>query len=239
MLRTLTTAALAATALFALAPSASAQEATQDAVAGWGNWSFAAGVGSDNRSKDASKSDGEAFVWGQAEWSSASGMFYVAPGLETIKSSGGSDLEFEGVFGARPQVAGFDLDLNAAYKHQIDSDPGYDDTAWEFTADVSRSVGPASARVRLQHSPDGTGSTEAWTWAALRLGWDFTDKMTVNAEVGRREQDNSIDYTGGNVGMTYALTRNLELDVRYHATDAPIRTEQYADAIVAGLSVAF
>ena len=44
---------------------------------------------------------------------------------------------------------------------------------------------------------------------------------------------------GGNVGVTYALTRNLELDVRYHATDANVRTEQYADAVVAGLSIAF
>jgi len=235
MLRTLTTAAVAATALLACASGAAAQDAAPD----YGNWSFAFGAATDNRSKDASKSDGEAFVWGQAEWSSASGLFYVAPGLETIKSSGGSELEFETTLGARPQFAGFDLDLNAAYKHQIDSNPGYDDTAWEFTADVKRSIGPASARVRLQHSPDGTGSTEAWTWVAARVGWDFSSKLTADAEIGRREQDNSLDYTGWNAGLTYALTRNLEADLRYYATDADVPGEQYADALVAGISVAF
>jgi opacity protein-like surface antigen len=235
MLRTLTTAAVAATALLACASGAAAQDAASD----YGNWSFAFGTATDNRSKDASKSDGEAFVWGQAEWSSASGLFYVAPGLETIKSSGGSNLEFETTLGARPQVAGFDLDLNAAYKHQIDSNPGYDDTAWEFTADVKRSIGPASGRVRLQHSPDGTGSTEAWTWVEARLGWAFTDKLEGAASIGRREQDNSLDYTGWNAGFTYALTRNLEADLRYHATDADVPGEQYADALVAGISVAF
>lgn len=202
-------------------------------------WSFAAGVASDNRSKDASKSDGDPFIWGQAEWESADGLFYAGSAFETIKSSGGSELELEVAAGVRPTLAGFDLDLNAAYKHQVESDPGVDDTAWEFTADASRSIGPASARVRLQHSPDGTGSTEAWTWVSARVGWDFTDKLTVNAEVGRREQDESLDYTGGNVGLTYALTRDLELDLRYHATDAPVRTEQYADALVAGITIAF
>jgi opacity protein-like surface antigen len=235
MLRTLTTAAVTATALLACATSATAQDAAPD----YGNWTFAFGAATDNRSKDASKSNGEAFVWGQAEWSSASGLFYVAPGLETIKSSGGSELEFETTLGARPQVAGFDLDLNAAYKHQVDSNPGYDDTAWEFTADVKRSIGPASGRVRLQHSPDGTGSTEAWTWVEARLGWAFTDKLEGTASIGRREQDNSLDYTGWNAGFTYALTRNLEADVRYHATDADVPGEQYADALVAGISVAF
>jgi opacity protein-like surface antigen len=235
MLRTLTTAAVAATALLACASGAAAQ----DAASAYGNWSFAFGAATDNRSKDASKSNGEAFVWGQAEWSSASGLFYVAPGLETIKSSGGSNLEFETTLGARPQFAGFDLDLNAAYKHQIDSNPGYDDNAWEFTADVKRSIGPASGRVRLQHSPDGTGSTEAWTWVEARLGWAFTDKLEGAASIGRREQDNSLDYTGWNAGFTYALTRNLEADLRYHATDADVPGEQYADALVAGISVAF
>ena len=28
--------------------------------------------------------------------------------------------------------------------------PGSDDEAWEFTADVKRSIGPGSARLRLQ-----------------------------------------------------------------------------------------
>ena len=64
MIRTLTTAA-AATALFACAqmawaPASAAQEASS------GSWSFAVGAATDNRSKDASKTEGEAFVWGEA-----------------------------------------------------------------------------------------------------------------------------------------------------------------------------
>lgn len=235
MIRTLTTAAIAATAILTFAGSAAAQDAAPAA----GSWSFAFGAATDNRSKDASKSDGEAFVWGQAEWENASGLFYGSTGFETIKSSIGSELELEAGAGLRPEIAGFDLDLNATYKQQVDADPGTDDNAWEFTADVKRSIGPASGRIRLQHSPDGTGSTKAWTWYEARLGWAFTDKLEATAAIGRREQDNSLDYTGWNAGFTYALSRNLEAEVRYYATDADVPGEQYADALVAGISIAF
>ena len=234
MLRTLTTAAVAATALLACASGAAAQDAAPD----HGNWSFAFGAATDNRSKEASKTDGEAFVWGEAQWESASGLFYAGPSFETIKSSG-SDLEVALDAGVRPQFGGFDFDLNVKHKWQIDANPGVDDDAWEFTADMKRSIGPASGRIRLQHSPDSTGSTEAWTWYEARLGWAFTEKLEGTASIGRREQDNSLDYTGWNAGFTYALTRNLEADLRYHATDADVPGEQYADALVAGISVAF
>lgn len=229
MIRILTISAFSA-AMAAVAAPALAQDA--------GQWSFAVGATTDNRSKDASKSDGDPAAWGEVEWEDATGLFYAGAGAETIKS-GGSDLETELGVGVRPQWGGFDFDLNATHKWRIDADPGQDVDAWEFTADMKRSIGPASARVRLQHSPDGTGSTKAWTWVALRGGWDFTDKLTGTAEIGRREQDNSVDYTGYNVGVSYALTRNLEADLRWHGTDADVPGEQYADALVAGISVAF
>ena len=233
MLRTLTTAGVLATTLLAFAVPAAAQDAAA------GSWAFAVGAGTDNRSKGASKSDGDAYAWGEAEWESASGLLYGGAGLQTIKSSSGSELEAEVGFGVRPEIAGFDLDLNATHKSQIDAVSGYDDTAWELTADVRRSIGPASGRVRFQYSPDGMGGTEAWTWVEARLGWDFTDRLEGTAAIGRREQDNSLDYTAWNAGVTYALTDRIDTDVRYYATDADVPGEQYADSLVATLSLAF
>ena len=236
MIRTLTTAA----ALLACATTAAAQDAPPEAPSETpsGSWSFAVGAATDNRSRDVSNSGGDPFVWGEAQWESASGLFYAGAGAETIKSSG-ADLEVQLNAGFRPQVAGFDVTLAATHKWQIDADPGADAEAWEFTADVARSIGPASGRLRLQYSPDGTGATEAWTWAEARVGWAFTDKLEASAAIGRREQDNSVDYTGWNVGFSYALTRSLEADLRYHANDADLPDERYDDALVAGLSFAF
>ncbi|MDP2117860.1 MAG: TorF family putative porin [Brevundimonas sp.] len=233
MFRTLTTVALA-TALLASAGAADAQDAGAP-----GDWSFAFGAATDNRSKDISKSDGDAFVWGQAQWNSASGLFYAGPSFETVRSSIGSELELKASAGVRPQVAGFDLDFNAAFKYQVDANPGADNDSWEFTADAKRSIGPASGRLRLQYSPDSIGSTRSWTWVEARVGWDFTDRLQGTASIGRREQQNSIDYTGWNAGLTWALTRNIEAELRYHATDADVPGEQYADALVAGISFAF
>ena len=233
MLRTLTTAGVLATTLMAFAVPAAAQEAAA------GSWSFAVGAATDNRSKGASKSDGEAFAWGEAEWENASGLLYAGSGVQTIKSSSGSDLEVEFGVGLRPEIAGFDLDLNATHKSQIDAVSTYDDNAWEFTADVKRSIGPASGRVRFQYSPDGMGGTEAWTWVEARVGWDFTNRLEGTAAIGRREQDNSLDYTAWNAGFTYALTNTIDADLRYYATDADVPGEQYADSLVAGISFAF
>lgn len=233
MIRTLTTTAAAA-ALLLSATTAAAQDAAPSA----GSWSFAVGAATDNRSKAASKSDGEAFVWGEAQWESASGLFYAGPSLETIRSSG-SELEVALDAGVRPEFAGFDFDLNAKHKWLVDADPSADADAWEFTADMKRSIGPASGRLRAQYSPDSTGATKAWTWIEAQLGWDFTDRLSASAAIGRREQDNSVDYTGYNLGMSYAVTRNLEADLRWYGTDAEVPGEQYADGLVAGLSLAF
>ncbi len=234
MIRTLTMAAGLVTALLSGALPAAAQDAAPT-----GSWSFAFGAATDNRSKGASKSDGEAYVFGETEWENASGLLYAGAGFQTIKSSSGSNLELEAGAGLRPEVAGFDLDLNVTHKFQVDAAAGYDDSVWELTADVKRSIGPASGRLRMQYSPDGLGATEAWTWVEARLGWDFTDRLEGTAAIGRREQDNSLDYTAWNAGVTYALTDRLEGDLRYYATDADVPGAQYADALVAGISLAF
>ena len=202
-------------------------------------WTFSLGAATDNRSKDASKSDGNPYVYGTAEWESADGLFYAAPGFETIDSSTGSKLELQAYAGIRPEIAGFDLDLKAAFKQQIDADPGTDNEAWEFTANLSRSIGPASARLQLQHSPDGTGGVRDWTWVEGRLGWAFTPKLKGTAAIGRREQDNSVDYTGWNVGLAYALKPDLGLDLRWYDTDADVPGDQYAGALVAAVNFSF
>lgn len=227
MIRTLTTAlALALTAVPALA---------QDAP---GQWSFEIGAGTDNRSKAASKSDGDEYVWAAAEWETDSGFVYVGGGFEGIDSNG-SDVEGELNVGVRPQIGGFDLDLSATHKWQLDANPGADADAWEFTANLSRSIGPAKARLQVQYSPDGTGGTEAWTWVEARAGWDFTETVSASAAIGRREQDNSLDYTGYNAGLTWAIGRKADLDVRWYGTDGPGSDPRYADSLVAEISFGF
>ncbi|KQS56565.1 hypothetical protein ASG17_07085 [Brevundimonas sp. Leaf363] len=202
-------------------------------------WSFAFGAASDNRSKDVSKSDLGAYVWGEAEWGAASGL-YAGPAFETI-DAGGSRLELSPSAGFRTERLGFEWDANVAYKYRVDADPGYDHDAWEFTADAARAIGPVKGRVRLQHSPDGTGSTGAWTWVAARAGVTLAPKLKAQAEIGHRSQENAPDYVGWNVGVEYAVSRQASVSLTYYSTDADadLAGRQYEDALVAGIAFGF
>ena len=224
----------AAAAVLALPAVAHAQDGPAA-----GSWSFAVGAGTDNRSKGASKSDGDAYVFGDAQWDSADGFFYAGPSFQTIRSSSGSELEAAVDAGIRPEIAGFDVDLNAKYKWQVDAIDGYDADSWEFTGRISRSIGPAKARLTVQYSPDSTGSSKAWTWVEGRVGWDFTHKLSGTAAIGRREQETSVDYTAWNAGITYAVTRDLDFDLRYYGTDANVPGPQYASALVGEVTFSF
>lgn len=229
MIRTTVLAALASAALAAPAMAQSAPD---------GGWSFEVGAGTDNRSKAASKSGNDGYVYGAATWESADGRFYVGPGLETIQA-GGSNVEAEFVAGYRPEAFGYDFDFNLAYKNRLDAEAGYDEDGWEVTTNISRAIGPATARLQLQYSPDAAGSTEAFTWVEAQAGWAFSDRLEGSVAVGRREQDKAPDYTGWNAGVTYALTDAIDLDLRYYDTNAHAVGEQYEDALVAKVAYAF
>ncbi len=204
-----------------------------------GGWAVVVGAATDNRSKDASKSAGDPYVFGVAEWSSDNDTVYVGPKFETIRSSTGARLELELNAGYRPEIAGFSVDLNIAHKWQVDADRGQDDDAFELTADVSRAIGPVEAGVQWQHSPNGTGGVRAWTWVAASVGLDVTDRLNASVALGRREQDGAPDYAGWNAGVTYAASSSVELELRYHDTDADPSNPQYASALVASVSVYF
>lgn len=207
-----------------------------------GSWAFGAGVQSDNRSKQVSKSNGDASIWALAEYTSADGAFYFGPGVETVKSNG-AEVEVSLVGGWRPQVAGFDLDLAVEHKWLVDADMTDDAGAWEFTADLIRSIGPVEGKLRLQHTPDGIGSTEAWTWYEARASWDQSPTLSWSAGVGQREQEVGVDYTGWDVGATWRISDRLELDGRWHDTDAdgvpPTSLESYESRFVVGLATYF
>lgn len=227
------------TALFCLPAFALAALAAAPALAQSANpWSFEFGAGTDNRSKGASKSGNDPYVFGSATWESADGRFYVSPAAETI-DAGGSDVEAEIAVGYSPEAYGYVFDFAVAYKNRLDASAGYDEDTVEFTGSASRSIGPARGRLLVQYSPDAAGSTEAFTWVEGRVGWTFTNRLGATVALGRREQDNAPDYTAWNAGVTYGLTDALDLDVRWYDTDAREFGDQYKSAVVAKVAYAF
>ncbi len=203
-----------------------------------GEISFDFTVGTDNRSKGASKSEGDPFGLAAIEWSV--GDFYVVAEGESIDHSTGSQFEAEINGGWRTEAAGFEVDLNAAHKWYLDANPGTDDDAWEFTADVSRDLSDrVDARLRFQYSPDSAGGTRSWTWVEARGRVRVHDRVRVSAAVGRREQVNSRDYTAWNIGADFKINDHARLDLRWYDTDVTNPSAQYDEALVAVLNLGF
>lgn len=223
-----------------LAMAAVALPATAVAQDDPDNWSFAVSVGTDSRSKGASKTEGEPFALAGVEWTDDSGAFYVVAEGENIDHSTGSQFEAEINAGWRPEAAGFEFDFNAAHKWYLDANPGADDDAWEFTADASRDLSErVDARLRFQYSPDSAGGTRSWTWVEARGRVRLTDRIRASAAVGRREQVNSRDYTAWNVGADFEINDWASLDVRWYDTDVENPSAQYDSALVAVLNLGF
>lgn len=178
------------------------------------------GVTTDNRSKFATKSGGDPALFAGVFAETVDGAWYVEAEAETIRDSSGSDAELTFSAGWRPQAFGFDFDLAAARKVRVGAVPGADTEAWEFTADAERAIGPFEGRLRLQQSPDGVGSTGAWVYYEARLRWDVAPRWTLDAQVGTRDYDDDADdYSGASLGAVYAVTENLEFDLRLIDTD--------------------
>ncbi|KPF78919.1 hypothetical protein IP78_10045 [Brevundimonas sp. AAP58] len=200
-------------------------------------WTFELGGATDNRSKGASKSSGDPYVFGEVQYNAANG-FYADAEFETIDSAG-SRVETEVEAGWQGSGGGFDFDVSVSHKWRVNADPGQDDAAVELQFDVMRDFGAVDTRLRVEHSPDGLGSTEAWTWVETRVRWPIVDRLQGAVMVGRREQDNGPDYTGWSAGVAYALTEVTELELAWHGTDIGDQGEQYEDALVAAILVAF
>lgn len=206
-------------------------------VAGRGNWTFELGAGTDNRSKGASKSGAAPYIFAEMQWNDASG-FYADLEFETIDSSG-SYVETEAEAGWQYSAFGFDFDTSASHKWRVGAVAGHDDAAWEYQFDVIRDFGDVDTRFRVEHSPDGLGSTRASTWVEGRVRFPLAERLKASVTLGLREQDNAPDYTGWNAGVAWALTDTTAFDLRWHGTDVQDQGGQYEDALVASVLVSF
>ena len=104
------------------------------------NWSVTFGAATDYRSKGVSKTLGDPYAFGELEWQTDNEQVYVAVAVARVKQSIGASGEADITVGYRPEVAGFNLDLNAMYRVYPDANSGTDNDYWEFTADASRYI---------------------------------------------------------------------------------------------------
>jgi uncharacterized protein (TIGR02001 family) len=198
---------------------------------------FQVGVASEYMGKGVGKSNGEVAWSGEVEVTE--GAFHASVFVSTAELSQGADSEIITTVGWAPEAVGFEFDFAVLNRDLPGTRDGVDANYWEYQADVSRSVGPVSGRVRVNYTPDGFASTEEAWWVEAQAAYKISPKTKASAAVGTRRAHGGADYTAWNVGVKHKLTDAIALDVRWYDTDEHDLGDAYEGRLVGALTFAF
>ena len=148
-----------------------------------------------------------------------SGSFYAGAWASNVDFGDDTDAEVDLYGGYRTEAGGFALDFGAIGYLYVGEPDGADYNYAEFKAAASRAVGPATFGAAVYYSPDFFGADKKATYAEVNAAFSPAPKWTVSSALGKQWLDVSDDYTTWNVGVGYALTDKVGVDVRYHDTD--------------------
>ena len=223
--------ALACASLLALtvgAGAAQAQAAPEVA--------FNIGVVSDYVFRGASQSNEDPALQGGVDATFGNG-FYAGTWASMVDFGDGTDAEVDLYGGYRTEAAGYALDFGVVGYLYV-NEPGPADYNYvEFKAAASRAVGPATLGAVVYYSPDFYGADDEATYLEANAAFALAEKWSLSGAVGHQWLDVNDDYTTWNLGLAYALTNHLAVDVRYHDTDVdgPLTDDRF----VVGLKAAF
>lgn len=222
-------AALIGASALVLFGAGSAQAQAQPEVA------FNIGVVSDYVFRGVSQTGEDPAVQGgvDANW----GSFYAGAWASAVDFGDETDAEVDLYGGYRTEAAGYALDFGVLSYFYVNEPSGADYNFVEFKAAASRAIGPATLGAAVYYAPDFFGVDNAATYLEANGAYALGDKWTVSGAVGHQWLDVSDDYMTWNLGLAYALTDYLTVDVRYHGTDVDGTLTD--DRFVVGLKASF
>lgn len=166
------------------------------------------------------------------------GKFYAGAGAENVDFSGINteyDLWAGYVFDLGNKNS---LDLGLVRYGYIDA-PSNIDTL-EVKAALSHAFDKGNIGVAVYYTDNYFGSDNAATYTEINAGHSLTDKLSLNGAVAYQQLSNSdADYATWNLGLTYAATPHLSLDLRYHDNDMDNAAKIADSKIVASIKAAF
>ncbi|HMG46348.1 MAG TPA: TorF family putative porin [Allosphingosinicella sp.] len=129
-----------------------------------------------------------------------------------------TDAEGQAFVGYRTHAGGFELNASIGYHHQLGVHGRTDADRFEFTASAARPIGPVTPRLAATYSPDDFGATRQSLYLEGGASVTVFRGTSLSVNLGRRERVGGPDYTSFNAGVSYALTRWLNADLRYYDT---------------------
>lgn len=232
-MRTLKIALAAAVGSLALAGAAQAQDAGP-------TFAFNVGAATDYVFRGISQTDEDPQVYGGVD--ASMGIGYAGVWVSNVDFGNGTDAEFDLYAGIKPTAGPVTFDLGVIYYGYIDQPSGSNEDYWEGKVAASVPAGPATLGVAVYYSPEFFGKTGDAIYYEANAAVAIPDtKFTINGAIGRQEIDKAFDYTTWNVGVGFALTDNISLDVRYWDTNksAAVTGGLGDSRVVGGLKLVF
>ena len=207
-MKVLKLALCAATASFAMAGAASAQDVT-----------FNISATSDYVFRGVSQTDESPALQGGVDLSS--GVFYAGAWASNVDFGDDTSAEFDLYAGFKPVAGPVTFDLGAVYYGYVNAPPGADYDFWEFKGAASVPAGPATLGAAVFYSPDFFGGLGDSLYYEVNASVSPAPKWTLSGAVGKQTlSDFSIfDYTTYNVGIGYAFTDKISADLRFFDSD--------------------
>ncbi|RZJ01624.1 MAG: hypothetical protein EON90_02295 [Brevundimonas sp.] len=165
------------------------------------------------------------------------GGFYAGAWASNVDFLDSTDAEVDIYGGYRTEANGFALDFGVVNYLYVDAPDATDYDYLEIKAAASRAIGPATIGAAVYYSPDFFGLDETATYLEANAAFTPADKWTVSGAVGKQWLDVNDDYTTWNIGVAYAVTDNVAIDVRYH--DADVDGPLSDDRVVGALKFLF
>ena len=234
MMKALKLALLGAAGALAMAGAAQAQEDSGVSL------SFNLGVATDYVYRGISQTNEDPQISGGVDAEIGS-IGYVGVWASNVDFGTSTDAEVDVYAGIKPTLGAVSLDIGVIYYGYVDSPSGSDEAFWEGKVAASVPAGAGTLGAEFYYSPDFYGGTGDATYLEVNGSMPLGDsKFSVSGALGRQWVDVGTDYTTWNAGVSYALTDNFGLDLRYSGTTESSALGPLADdRVVLSLSAAF
>jgi uncharacterized protein (TIGR02001 family) len=194
-------------------------------------------VASEGVTKGISDSNGNSQIVGEVM--AHRGRFYGELKIKNIKSADGADTSIQSLYGFRPKLGPYALNLFITHRYFDGTRKGVDKEFVEYQADISRRFGKNTLRLTHMYTPDSSGRTKAATWSGLGLSRQLSKHVVVTGNYALRRTKPARNYKAYNLGLVWALGQDLSLDIRYFDTDRHDYGKRFEDRAVIGLTRSF
>jgi uncharacterized protein (TIGR02001 family) len=163
------------------------------------------------------------------------GQFYAGAGIENVDFHNSIDAEYDLSGGWTPVVEGFRLDLGMIRYGYINEPTHTHIDTVDFKGVVLHDFGPATLAVAMYYTPNFFGVGRDGIYYEGRATYRITDSLLASGALGRQTVDGGIDHTTWNVGLNYAIIKNISIDARYYDTNEHGLGSVYGSHFVAAI----